>query len=46
MFQTIKVRQSGTGDDVQVETPFGSVHVSHNQGGQAGTARHASLSRR
>ena len=38
VFQTIKVHQSGTGDDVRVETPFGSVHVRHNQGGQPGTA--------
>ena len=35
---TIKVRESGTGNDVQVETPFGSVHVSQNQRGQPETA--------
>ena len=35
---TIKIHQSGTGDDVRVETPFGSVHVSQNQSGQPETA--------
>src|ERR1017187_4752744 len=34
---TIKVHQSGAGNDVQVETPFGSVHVTHNQGGRPET---------
>ncbi len=34
---TIRVRQMGTGNDVQVETPFGSIHVNHNQGGQPQT---------
>jgi hypothetical protein len=34
---SIKVHQSGAGNDVQVETPFGSVHVGHNQGGRPGT---------
>jgi hypothetical protein len=35
---TIKVHESGAGNDVQVETPFGSVHVGHNQGGRPETA--------
>jgi hypothetical protein len=35
---TIKVRESGAGDDVRVETPFGSVHVGHNQRGRPETA--------
>ena len=33
---SIKVHESG--NDVQVETPFGSVHVRHNQDGQPQTA--------
>jgi hypothetical protein len=35
---TIKVHESGTGNDVKVDTPFGSVHVSHNAAGQPETA--------
>jgi hypothetical protein len=35
---TIKFHESGSGNDVRLETPFGSVHVSHNQGGQPETA--------
>ena len=35
---TIKVHESGAGNDVRVETPFGSVHVSQNQGGRPETA--------
>lgn len=32
--QTIRIHDSGNGNDVQVETPFGSVHVRNNAGGQ------------
>jgi hypothetical protein len=35
---TIKVHESGAGNDVKVETPFGSMHVSHNASGQPETA--------
>jgi hypothetical protein len=31
---TIKVRQTRAGNDVQVDTPFGSVHVQHNGDGR------------
>src|SRR6185437_15798302 len=36
--QKIKVHQSGNGDDVRVETPFGSVHVTHSQDGHPQSA--------
>ena len=35
---SIKVRESRAGGDVQVETPFGSVHVSRNRDGRPETA--------
>src|SRR5579862_1163342 len=33
--RTIKVHESGAGNDVRVDTPFGSMHVSHNGNGQS-----------
>jgi hypothetical protein len=34
---SIKVHETGSGHDVQVDTPFGSVHVSHNHDGRPET---------